>query len=423
MEESANREIQLAGASINNGELIIEIREMFKRPEIQASPQCRIQKVPYHIRKWNEEACTPQFISIGPFHRENKRLKSMEEHKERYFKSFIQRSRINLEDVVSTIRELEESIRGCYLETIELKSDEFVKMILVDACFILELFIRSSSESSTSDDPIILKPMSITIMHDLLLLENQLPFFVIEKLYHLAIPSLTNHQALIDLTSSYFALYKIPDHSNVEIKHFTDLLRTFRLPPLKKLPKRDSELIPLLYSATHLHEAGVKFEVGSSESFLDIKFEKGVLKIPCIILDYWMEIVYRNVMALEQTYYLKNGYITDYFWLLDSLINTEKDVDLLCENKVMINFLGDNDAVKSMINNLNYGIYPENRRSDYNDLCENLNRFCRNPCHSWKATLKSQYFSNPWRTVATIAAIILLLLTLLQTICTIIQIV
>jgi hypothetical protein len=89
----------------------------------------------------------------------------------------------------------------------------------------------------------------------------------------------------------------------------------------------------------------------------------------------------------------------------------------------MINFLGDNNAVKSMINNLNYGIYPENRRSDYNDLCENLNRFCRHPWHSWKATLKSQYFSNPWRTAATIAAIILLLLTLVQTVCTIIQLV
>jgi hypothetical protein len=171
MEESANREIQLAGASINNEDqntqkeantsggnenkneqLIIEIREMFKRPEIQASPQCRIQKVPYDIRKWNEEAYTPQVISIGPFHCENTRLKSTKEHKERYFKSFIQRSGIKLEDAVSTIRELEESIRGCYVETIELRSDEFVKMILVDACFILELFIRSSSERSTSDD-------------------------------------------------------------------------------------------------------------------------------------------------------------------------------------------------------------------------------------------------------------------------------
>ena len=252
MEESANREIQLAGASINNEDqntqkesntsggnenkneqLIIEIREMFKRPEIQASPQCRIQKVPYHIRKWNEEAYTTHVISIGPFHRENTRLKSMKEHKERYFKSFIQRSRINLEDVVSTIRELEGSIRGCYVETIELKSDEFVKMILVDACFILELFI-TTSKGLTSD-----VSMAHAIMHDLVLLENQLPFFVIEKIYHLAFPSLsnalpalTNHHTLIDLTSKYFAHHhNICDHSNVGIKHFTDLIRNSMLPP------------------------------------------------------------------------------------------------------------------------------------------------------------------------------------------------
>jgi hypothetical protein len=373
----------------------------------------------------------------------------MKEHKERYFKSFIQRSRINLEDVVSTIRELEENIRGCYVETIELKSDEFVKMILVDACFILELFIRSIpestsksisksiSESSTSDDPMILKPMSITIMHDLLLLENQLPFFVIEKLFHLAfpfpsnaIPSFTNHQALIDLTFKYFRdnqIKTIEDYPNMEIKHFTDLLRTFMLPPLKKLPKRDSPL-KLLYSATHLHEAGVKFEgvkfeVGSSESLLDIKFEKGVLKIPRIELDDWTEILYRNIMALEQTHYLENGYITDYIFFLDSLINTEEDVDLLCENKVMVNYLGDNDAAKSMINNLNKGNFLENMRSDYHDLYKDLNSFYNNLWHRWKATLRRQYFSNPWRTAATIAAIILLLLTLVQTVCTIIQVV
>jgi hypothetical protein len=58
------------------------------------------------------------------------------------------------------------------------------------------------------------------------------------------------------------------------------------------------------------------------------------------------------------------------FWFLDSLINTEEDVDLLCENKVMVNYLGDNDAAKSMINNLNKGIFWENMRSDYHDLCK-----------------------------------------------------
>ena len=62
-----------------------------------------------------EEAYTPQVVSIGPFHHKNKRLKSMEEYKERYFQSFVERSEIKLEYLVDTISEMEESIRGCYV--------------------------------------------------------------------------------------------------------------------------------------------------------------------------------------------------------------------------------------------------------------------------------------------------------------------
>ena len=55
----------------------------------------------------------------------------------------MQRSEKNLEDLVGVIRDMEESIRGCYEETIDLTSDRFVTMILLDAIFILALFIRS----------------------------------------------------------------------------------------------------------------------------------------------------------------------------------------------------------------------------------------------------------------------------------------
>lgn len=52
-------------------------------------------------------------------------------------------------------------------------------MILVDASFILELFIRKTPGSQTRDDPMFVKPRAKAIKFDLLLLENQLPFFVI----------------------------------------------------------------------------------------------------------------------------------------------------------------------------------------------------------------------------------------------------
>ena len=154
---------------------------MVERAEIEPSKQCRIYKVPHPLRKWNEEAYTPQVVSIGPFHHKNERLKAMEEHKERYFRSFVKRSAIKLEYLVGIIREMEDSIRGCYEQTIDLNSDGFVKMILVDASFILELFFRLSSGSWTSDDPIFVQPRYSAVFLDLALLENQLPFFVDRK--------------------------------------------------------------------------------------------------------------------------------------------------------------------------------------------------------------------------------------------------
>ncbi|KAM3750302.1 hypothetical protein ACB098_04G026900 [Castanea mollissima] len=426
-----------------NDELVIEIKKIVERPEIQSSKQCCIYKVPHHLRKFNEEAYTPQIISIGPFHHKKERLQAMEEHKERYFRSFVKRNKIDLDYLIGTIKEMEESIRGCYAETLTLSSDWFVKMVLVDASFILELLFRSSSESSTNEYPMFEEPSAGAIMLDLLLLENQLPFFVIEKVHHLAFPSLSdacpqlsNYHVLLNLSSKYFGKFSI--HSIhpccMKIDHFTDLLRTFRIPSPDKLPKRGSKQICHLHSATQFHsarqlrsatqllEAGVEFvKFDASECGFDIKFENEVLKMPVLELDDSTEVVTRNIMALEQTRYIESAYYTDYFLMIDFIVNTKKDVDLLCDKGILVNYLGDNDAAKSMINNLNKGILMMAVRDDYAELCTKLNKFCDEPWPRWKATLKSQYFSTPWRAASTVAAIVLLVLTFIQTSCSIIQ--
>ncbi|KAL4655112.1 hypothetical protein ACB092_01G427300 [Castanea dentata] len=399
MEESSSQEIE-------NEHLVVEIEKMFLIREIQPTTECRIYKVPHHLQKWNEEAYTPQVISIGPYHHKNEKLKTMEENKERYFRSFVQRCQINWKNLVpklvSTIRELEERIRGCYAETIKLKSDEFV-MILVDASFILELFMKNCSRNWTSDDPMLIIPIANAMIHDLLLLENQLPFFVLNELYLVAFPCLSNtypfhssNHVLIELTFKYFGRYNIQcKHArpDVKIEHFTDLLRIFHLPPPEQLPNRDTKLIKHLYSATHLHKAGVKFEV-ENRSCLDIKFEKGVLKIPCFEVDDYKEVVIRNIMALEQTRHITSAYISDYYFMLDLLINTKRD-----------------------------GITGVRMRAHYVDLSKKLDNFYKNPWHNWKATLRRRYFSTPWRTTSTIVAFVLLVLTCIQAVSSIIQVV
>nr|XP_023919221.1 UPF0481 protein At3g47200-like [Quercus suber] len=455
MEESARREIQLANVSTNNEDqntqteanisggnenkedsLVIEIRGMVEGPEIQySSERCCIYKVPPQLRKRNEEAYTPQVISIGPFHSKNARLKTMEVHKGRYLRSFVKRSKIKLEYLVGKIKEMEDKIRFCYAEVIDLTSDMFVKMILVDACFILELFFRRRSESLTkSTSSLVGEARAAALKVDLLLLENQLPFFVLEELHQLAFPSLSNadpclsnYDILLKLSISYFKFrdsniqFIQKAHSNVKIEYFTDLIRTFQLPPPENLPKRGNDWAGLSYTATQLHEAGVKFEVVTSECRFDIKFEDGVLKIPMLELNHWTEVVTRNIMALEQTRYLEDGHFTDYFLFIDSLINTREDVDLLCNKNILVNHLGDNNAATSMINDLNKGILLMPTREDYVDLCNKLNSFYKEPWHSWKATLRRQYFSTPWRAASIVAAIILLVLTFIQTACSIIK--
>ncbi|XP_075661295.1 UPF0481 protein At3g47200-like [Castanea sativa] len=441
MEESASMQIQLATASINsedqniqkeadipggnekkNDELVIEIIKMFERPEIPSWAQC-IYKVPHYLRKLNEEAYTPQVISIGPLHHKNERLKAMEEHKERFFKGFRERSKIELEYLVDIIKKLEERIRGCYAETIDLDSNTFVKMVLVDASYIIELFFRHMSENN----PLIEEPRAFAVMLDLVLLENQLPFFVIQELYNLAYPSPSNDLSLVKLSFIYFRQFNIQfinAHPNVKIEHFTDLLRTFLIPPPKKQRERGYRMINRLYTATQLHEVGVKFKVIASESCFDIKVEKGVLEIPRLVLNDRVEVVYRNIIALEQTRYIEEGYFTDYFIFMALLIKTRKDVDLLCDKNILFNHLDNSYAAELMIKNLNKGILLINMRRDYVDVGEELKNFYdQRPWRRRMALLKSEYFSTPSQATSTIVTLgVITVLTLIQTVCSIMQV-
>ena len=423
-------------------ELVIEIREIVTRPESHSSTRCRIHEVPHYLRKWNTEAYTPMVVSIGPIHHKNERLKSMEEYKERYFRSFVKRSMIKVKYLVDTIWRMKESIHGCYAETIDPTDggDKFVKMILLDAIFILELFIRETLRSQTRDDAMIVKPRAKAIKFDLLLLENQLPFFVIKKLHQLAFrslcksdPRLSNYGDLVQLSLNYFigdTCFKFRgDHPNAKVEHFTDLLRIFQLPPPERRPKRGNQQI-FWYTATQLHKAGVKFMVAKSDKSecpFDIKFEKGVLKIPQLPLNHWTEVVTRNIMALEQTHYIKDAYFTDYLFLMDSLINTREDLDLLCDKKILVNNQGDNNAAMSMIDNLNKGIQWETVRVDYINLCEQLKRFYENRhrhrCIEVREELKREYFSTPSRATSTIITLVVItVLTLIQTVCSLMQV-
>ena len=145
--------------------------------------------MPDRLRRANEAAYTPKVVSIGPIHRE-KSLKIMKDYKRLFLKNFLLRTGKDLIHYIKIVNDREESLRECYQETFELSSDEFCHIILVDAVFIVELFLSQYPEEAevhlpASERERLSYPRQVLgeILPELLLLENQLPFFILQEIW------------------------------------------------------------------------------------------------------------------------------------------------------------------------------------------------------------------------------------------------
>ncbi|VVA39530.1 PREDICTED: UPF0481, partial [Prunus dulcis] len=332
--------------------------------------------VPKRLRDENDKAYTPRVVSIGPLHHGRESLKSMEEHKMRYMKDFLERTEVKLEDLFKNMMERQAQIRASYAVTINFKEHELVKMIMVDATFTFEVMLRVSLPSlQKKNDRIFGKPWMLrNIIYDMLLLENQVPFFILEYLYFLAYTNnkipLERGLSLISLTYELFRNYKRPFHeiSRTKIHNFVDFLlqchRPSDLPTKKKLKTLN---IP---NATELRQAGVKFQKVKSRKLFDIQFEKGILKIPRLRIRGSTEIFFRNLIAYGQCE-LHDHYINDYVFVMNRT----------AKSKVLESKLPDREATAKFINDLDLGPILFTRKFYFTDLCDKLNKHYGEPCN------------------------------------------
>ncbi|KAM7490162.1 hypothetical protein LguiA_033083 [Lonicera macranthoides] len=413
----------------DESKLVIQIDEMLDKLEPPLSSECCIYRVNKELRKVKEEAYTPKVVSIGPFHHGYKNFKSMELVKKKYFKKLVRRStnsaaNCSLSNYIEFVKKREYRIRQCYSERIEMDSDEFVTMILIDGCFIIELLVSSFYSDLTDEDHSLSPTIFLEyINHDLILLENQVPFFILQGLFSLATASFNVLVLpLPNLTLEWFSQFNFQNKQpNFEsVKHFTDLVLILFRPTSQRLPRR-KEKFRFLHSATELSDAGVKFQASSSKCLHDIHFNKPVLEIPPFTLDQSTDTLFRNLIALELYHYPNDTYIIDYVAFLDYLLNTPRDVDLLVQNGIMFNWLSDSKNEASSYNVLTTNVVMDYDNFYFSRVSEDLNEYYQAPMNKLKATLKRDYFNTPWQTAATLTAITLLVLTLIQTVFSIIN--
>ncbi|KAL2932677.1 hypothetical protein RDABS01_015796 [Bienertia sinuspersici] len=389
------------------------------------SSKCSIYKIPRNLRKINEQSYTPSLISIGPFHRGDPKLEPMEERKLRYLQKFIQRNADrDLEDYLSAIMKWEKEARDCYLATIRLSSIEFTEMLVLDGCFTIEFFLTWHGTCIDPTDRIFHRPaLNQAILRDLKLLENQVPFFVLEILYNIA--SEDNEKAPSILKVTYeciIGLGKVPKHfKKTKILHLVDFLRTVKhVNQLFKISYEDQHL-EFPDGISELYESGVTLKVDKDDKFLNINFENGVLHIPELMLENHTESQLRNLVAFEQCHYPRESFVVDYVLFLDSLIYDRKDVEVLVNHGIILNSPGSSEDVYRLFSNISKGTTYSRVTFYYADVCRSLNDYCGTPWNRWKAILRQDYFSNPWSMISTIAAVVLLFLTVIQTYYDIVQ--
>uniref|UniRef100_A0A6M2E7S4 Uncharacterized protein n=1 Tax=Populus davidiana TaxID=266767 RepID=A0A6M2E7S4_9ROSI len=502
-----------------------------------------IYHVPVDIRQVNKDAYTPQVICIGPIHQKNEN-QVMKELKRRYFKQFlinrlpVEKRKPVLEDLVETITGRVDKIRNCYedaayelckdpkgcelkihncyedaafeprkdpkgceAEILDCSEDDsskrcedqnvFWKMILWDAVFIFELFLKnrefeeykhkSQGQEDTEEyqknykhDYIIAKPrLRSAVQRDLILLENQLPFFILQVLYGIVSKyNITGYScppktvcsclpetdktccsclpetdcccpciAFLELTCTFFKNYNKNKNKTSPEKplHFTDLVRSFFLPkdpntedpnprdpntkdpnpkdPSTKDPNfKRPKPIKKLYGATRLHQAGMKFKPKKPHEYnikswtKDDSIKKGELHFPTLEIDDHTDCIFRNLMALEQCHYPNVAFICEYVKFLDFLVDTEEDADLLIKSEVIVNRLGESDDVAKLINKLCQGIVEVH--SCYSNIAKDLNDYYESWYNTSKAYLRRQYFRNVWIGTGTVVGLIVLVITL-----------
>ncbi|GFY82342.1 hypothetical protein Acr_02g0005820 [Actinidia rufa] len=205
--------------------------------------------------------------------------------------------------------------------------------------------------------------MSIAVQQDLLLLENQLPFFVLEKLFHITGNTIAKKYLL----------------------------------------------------ASDLDYAGVKFVAGTEQDLVKVNFiyaqsclrrylHRAHFEIPPFSLYDSTELFLRNLIAFEQCCPRVSCYFTSYAFLMDMLVNSEKDVKVLQKADIIQNYLGVDQEASELFNKLCKEVVLE--KFLFAETCEQVTKYNKLGWPKNVAHVRRKYFATPWTFIAFCVAFI-----------------
>ncbi|XP_030465957.1 UPF0481 protein At3g47200-like [Syzygium oleosum] len=385
---------------------------------------CYIFRVPKSLSESNANAYKPRVVSVGPYHHGQEQLKLIEQHKPRVFDTLLIRTGGCMDNYFNAVASRETHIRDSYSEALDCNTSDLIKMMILDACFVVEFFCVSAGVIPLDDDPLFSMPWIVSfLMLDVLMIENQIPIFVLREIYELSKSPSDADRSLDVIALGFFnSVLQWPKedlqrYSGVcNITHLLDLFRLCLVGELapENPPMVDKELLQLMPSANQLLQVGIKFKRRKSKNLISVEFDHGVLQIPPLTLDRFTSSFFLNCVAYEQSYHYCSKHISSYAVLMRCLMSTAADAAVLSQCGIITNFLGTDEEVARFFNDLVKDVLFDIKSSYLAELFGQVTQYRPNKWRVWWPGIKRKYFGSPWSFISAAAAFTLLVLTIFQ---------
>ncbi|XAR64640.1 hypothetical protein NMG60_11008393 [Bertholletia excelsa] len=354
-------------------------------------PSCSIFRVPQSLININGRSYHPHIVSIGPYHHGQPHLQMIQEHKWRFLAALLRRTQS--------------------------------RAARLDGCFIIELFRKYGKVVPVEPgDP--LTSMSWVysfFLRDLIRIENQIPYFILQELFDLTrMPGEESGPSLSDLALGFFNnTLQRPDeviekYRHLDARHLLDFLRSSFIPLDQPEPSKSGST-RVIQCISKLRRAGIKLKPNKAESFLTVRFRRGVIEMPTVSFDDFSSCFMINCVAYEQCRKNCSTHFTTYATLMDCLINTARDVEYLSDCSIIENYFGTDAEVARFINNLGKDVTFDIDKCYLARLFDEVNEYYKNGWHVQWAGFRYTYFRSPWSFISALAAFVLLVLSVLQT--------
>ncbi|GJM94978.1 hypothetical protein PR202_ga11666 [Eleusine coracana subsp. coracana] len=389
--------------------------------------------------------------SVGPYHSSAAAPHITNHKKGQIVEYLVERQGLDKQQFLDWALQNEDDIRSCYendLFRIKLESDEFGNMLLDDGCLVLfAIFhLRSSRHIDkrpsrlAKDDSSKTQYLSVTadialymreLKIDLLKLDNQIPFSVVDKLYKLLQNTLFKD---IDGDIREMALScfddimpgrsgtKVSNALPKQVHHLLHLFHWSRIPSSKYQVQTssfvDNELEAELPSASELRESATLCWKSPPGSSLEVSFHRSIFRIgavnisiPAVHICGYSETIFRNLMSFEQSYMRASFSVTVYSICMARLLQNIDDAKILRGKRILAHSPKTDQEIVDLFRKLSEDYknkcLPEDFIKLKKDVATHHNKCLYQKCGG----MMIQFCPNGWIVISVLAAIILFSVT------------